>query len=170
MSEDQGAFTDAEQLEVPEGVALADVLRSQLRADLSGDAPGGFLRSFDAAPPAQREAFLFAWADAVDDDLHAFMVADSGRRRAVEAILARIAPCDPSPDHNEASLAALRSFTGWERHPYGAIIVPGYTPIASTLAAPGVHPTARRRLEQAAQDLAEQKAPFVIVTGGNVYP
>lgn len=34
----------------------------------------------------------------------------------------------------------------------------------------GVHPIARRRLAQAARDLAEEKAPFVLVTGGNVYP
>lgn len=170
MSDDQEAFSDAGDLPVPGDVALPDVLRSLLRADLSEATPGAFLRSFEEAPPAQREAMLYAWAVAVDDDLHAFMVADPGRRRAVEAILARIAPRDPSPDHNQASLAAVRSFTDWQRYPHAVIIVPGYTPLDSTVAAPGVHPTTRRRLVQAAQDLAEEQAPFVLVTGGNVYP
>ena len=170
MSNDQEAFTDAGALSVPEDVALPEVLRSLLRADLSEVTPGAFLRSFEAALAAQREAILYAWAVAVDDDLHAFMVAEPGRRRAVEAILARIAPRDPSPAHNQASLPAVRCFTDWQRYPHAVIIVPGYTPLDSTVAVPGVHPTTRRRLVQAAQDLAEEQAPFVLVTGGNVYP
>ena len=31
MSDDQEAFSDADELEVPEGVSLAEVLRAQLR-------------------------------------------------------------------------------------------------------------------------------------------
>jgi hypothetical protein len=169
MSNDD-AFTDADDLEVPDGAALPETLRSLLRATLSNADPGALLRSYEAAPPARREEIAYAWAAAVDDELAAYIEADPARRRAVEAILARIAPRDPSPDHNQASLAALRGFTEWDHHLYGVIIVPGYTPRGSTVAAPGVHPTTRRRLEQAVADLADGKAPFVLVTGGNVYP
>jgi hypothetical protein len=169
MSKDE-AFDDARELELPEGADLPEVLRSMLRAELSAADPGGLLRSYDAASAARRDELAYAWAEAVDDDLSSFIEADPARRRAVEAIVARIAPRDPSPDHNEASLAALRGFTDWPRYPYGTLIVPGYTPRDSTVAAPGVHPTTRRRLEQAIEDLAQGKAPFVLVTGGNVYP
>jgi hypothetical protein len=169
MSNDE-AFDDARDLESPDGGALPDLLRSLLRAELSGADPGAFLRGYDEAPPARRAEIAEAWASAVDDELAALIEADPARRRAVEAILARIAPRDPSPDHNQASLAALRGFTDWQRYPYATLIVPGYTPLDSTVAAPGVHPTTRRRLEQAVADLAEAKAPFVLVTGGNVYP
>lgn len=170
MSDDQPAFTDSDDLDVPEGVDLAEGLRSALRADLSGDTDGNFLRGFDSAPPARRDAIRYAWAAAVDDDLHTFIQADQGRVRAVEAILAHIVPRDPSADHNQASLAAVRGFTEWERYPYAMIIVPGFTPLNTAVACPGVHPTAVRRLEQAVQDLADNQAPFVLVSGGNVYP
>jgi uncharacterized SAM-binding protein YcdF (DUF218 family) len=170
MSDDRGAFDDADQLPIPEGSALPETLRSLLRADLSGTTPGAFLRSFDSASPEQREAIASAWEAAVDAELYAFIVADRGRARAAEAILARIAPRDPSPDHNQASLRALRGFTDWQAHPYAMIIVPGFTPLESTVATPGVHPITRRRLEQAIEDLAQGKAPFLLVTGGNVYP
>ncbi|MEP7121319.1 MAG: YdcF family protein [Byssovorax sp.] len=169
MSNDE-AFTDAADLAIPDGAGLPDILRSLLRGELSGADPGGFVRAYDAAPAAQREEIAHAWADAVDDALAAEIEADPALRRAIEAIVSRVAPRDPSPDHNRASLAALSRFTDWQSFPYGVIIVPGYTPPSSTVAAPGVHATALRRLEQAAADLADGKAPFVIVTGGNVYP
>ena len=102
--------------------------------------------------------------------LRRLIEADAAHRHHAERIILHLAPRDPSPDHNAASIAALRAFTDWQRYPHGVIIVPGYTPLDATIATPGVHPTARRRLEQAILDLRAGEAPFLLVTGGNVYP
>src|SRR6185436_14615860 len=44
------------------------------------------------------------------------------------------------------------------------------TPPGTTRPSSGVHPVARRRLEQAVSDFGQGKAPFIAVSGANVYP
>jgi hypothetical protein len=48
-------------------------------------------------------------------------------------------------------------------------VVPGFSP-RDGIAQPGVHPTAQRRLVQAKADFDAGKAPFVLLSGSNVWP
>jgi DUF218 domain len=164
-------FTDAGDLPGASAAEMAPMIASLLRADLLGADPGAVERSFAAASPGDRRALLLAYNRALaDDDLASWIEADAARRSRAEGIVLAIAPPDPSPEHNQASAAAFDGFDGWDRFPYGLIIVPGYTPADTATATPGVHPIAQRRLDRGAQDLAGGSAPFLLVTGGNVYP
>jgi hypothetical protein len=172
---DTGYFTDEAELPTPASAQseaeLAVIVAALLRVDLSGVQPGALLRSFTAASPAEQLRLAFAWTAALQsDELAAWTDADAARRGAAEAIVLQIAPRDPSPDHNRASSAFLARGCSWDDTPYAVIIVPGYTPLALRVASRGVHPVTLRRLEQAARDLRDGKAPLVLVTGGNIHP
>lgn len=163
-------FTDADELTAPEG-DLASVIRSLVRADLEGSNPGAVLRSHEAARAEDRDRFARAWNEAMsDEDLVAFIEGSAERREKAAAIAVAIAPPDPSPSHNAAARELIRTFDAWERYAHAAIVVPGYTPLDTATAQPGVHPVARRRLEMAIGYFAQGAAPFIVVSGANVYP
>jgi hypothetical protein len=150
---------------------LTALVRTLVLADLSGADPGAVERAFRTAQGLERERFVFAWNNAMqDDDLTRWIDGREELRRAAEAIALSMAPPDPSPAHSAAALEALERFSAWDRHAYAVIIVPGYTPLGATTASPGVHPVARQRLEQALRAFNEGKAPFIVVSGANVYP
>lgn len=175
---DDRPFTDADELgaELTGDVSDADrarLLASLIRADLSATRPGAVLSAFESAAASERLRLAFAWTLALDDDdLAGWILGDAARRAQAARIVQRMAPPDPSPFHSAPAMSLVKRYRseGWGQHEYQVIIVPGYTPADTKTASPGVHETARRRLEAAITDYAQGKAPFVLVTGANVYP
>jgi hypothetical protein len=169
------AFDDADDLHPAGGevapAELAATLAALIRADLGGVDPGAVERAFGAAGDAERRSLALAWGDALAvDALGDWIAADADRRAGAEGLALALAPPDPGMDEGAAALAALRAFGDWGRFPHPVLVVPGYTPANLGVAAPGVHEVARRRLEVAARDFAARVAPFVLVSGGAVYP
>lgn len=150
---------------------LVAIYRSLIRADFAGLRAGAVATSIEMTPEPERPKALLAVVDAMkDDDLAEWVEADSARRARAEALAMRIAPEDPSEKHNHTVIDAIKKFDEWKAYPHHVIIVPGYTPRDIQVANPGVHPVCRRRLEQAYADFRAKKAPFVLVSGANVYP
>ncbi|MFO0586509.1 MAG: YdcF family protein [Polyangiaceae bacterium] len=169
------AFDDADDLDVPAGECtdqeLCGVLRSLLRAELTGTRAGAIEDALRAAESARRSQLLLCLVDALrDGDLVSWIQSDGQRRAKAIAIAAAVAPSDPAASHNASVFARIRAFHDWSAFTYPVLIVPGYTPLDAKQAKPGVHPVTQARLAMAAQDLAANKAPFVIVSGANVYP
>jgi hypothetical protein len=81
-----------------------------------------------------------------------------------------IAPPDPSPAENEPALCAARAFTGWDGAPAAVLVVPGYTPLDLATPSPDLHPVAARRVALAVESWKAEKAPFILASGGAVYP
>jgi DUF218 domain len=124
-----------------------------------------------AAAGEGRHELLHVLADALRDrSLTDWINAGPTRRARAVAIAKAIAPPDPGASHNAAAIASFRGFGGWAGFAYRLLIVPGYTPLDQKRPAPGVHPVARRRLEMALSDHRAGKAPFLLVSGANVYP
>lgn len=174
--DDDGLFaeggTRASPAEAPRGQELASLFRSLLRAELSGARPGAVLQVIEEATGSARERLAHALNDALRDDeeLTQWIDADEDRRKRAGEIALRIAGEDISIRHNVTAVAALKGFRGFGDHAFHVIVVPGFTPLDAKVAAPGVHPLARRRLEGAAEGFRAGKAPFVLVTGGNIHP
>jgi hypothetical protein len=167
------AFDDADALGTP-AVTDADraaTIASLVRADLTGDTPGAVLRAFEGAPAAERAGFPWAWNDAMDvDGLGDWIDADPDRRTRACELAQHLAPEDPSPCENEAALAAVRAFTAWAGAAAAILVVPGYTPLDQATAVPELHPVAARRVALAVESFQAGKAPFILASGGAVYP
>ncbi len=169
------AFDDADDLSVPgadvSDAELAAFFASLLRADLDGVRRGAVHAAIHQALPGDRARLLLALCDALRDGaLVRWIEALPARRSAAVALAKAVAPGDPAATHNAAAAAKIRAFDGWGDFPYRLLVVPGYTPLDQKEAKPGVHPVARRRLEMAVEDHRARKAPFILVTGANVYP
>jgi hypothetical protein len=166
------AFDDADDLE-PRNVSddeLTATLAGLLRADLSGAQPGAVKSTLDATP-RERARLLRALADAFRDAaLVAWIEASPAAKARALALAKAVAPPDPGAAHNATTVEHFRRFDAWDRFAYRMIIVPGYTPLDQKQAAPGVHPVARRRLEMAVEDHGAGRAPFILVSGADVYP
>lgn len=169
------AFDDADELEVhafdASDADIASTLESLIRADLCGARPGAVVAAIRDAAPQDRFQLMLDLADALrDDDLVSWIEADSTRRERAVAIARTLAPRDPADAHNAAAVASVRRFDEWDGYEYRLLIVPGYTPVGETVARGGVHDVARRRLEMALEDHRAGRAPFILVSGANVYP
>jgi hypothetical protein len=169
------AFDDADDLEVPASAQsdaqLIQILQSLFRAELLGTRANAVKSAVDAVSAKQRPRLLLALADALHDEaLVQWIEASRARIDRAVAIARALAPHDPSSSHNAASILKVRSFTEWSGFEYRLIVVPGYTPLDQKTSAPGVHPVTCRRLEMALEDHRAHKAPFILVSGANVYP
>ncbi len=169
------AFDDADDLELPAGEStdqeLCAIFASLLRAELGGTRPRAIEDTITAAPAQKRPHLVLCLGDALrSEDLAAWIEADSQRHARAIAIASAVVPPDPAAAHNAIAAAHARAFRDWERYDYPVIVVPGYTPLDATIAKRGVGPVAHARLEMASRDLAANRAPFVLVSGGNVYP
>jgi hypothetical protein len=166
------AFDDADDLQardVSDG-DLASTLTSLLRADLCGTRPGAVVSALDEATK-DRARLLLALADALrDSELVAWIEESPTLKQRAIALAKAVAPRDPGASHNAAAIACFRGYRAWQSAAYRMIIVPGYTPLDQREAKPGVHPVAQRRLEMAVEDHRAGKAPFLLVSGANVYP
>lgn len=169
------AFDDADELVPSSDQASDEVIaaffRTLLRAELAGVRPSAVERTISDAAESDRSRLLLCLGDALqDDDLASWIQADAHRCLHAIAIIRAVAPPDPGADHNARVMARIRAFRGWDPYEHRLLIVPGYTPLDARVATPGVHPVTRRRLQMAEADLRANKAPFLLVTGGNVYP
>lgn len=152
----------------PDGLAA---LRGLLHQDLGGKGGDSLPDLLLAVPSNRREPVLHAYNGVVNEpETVAWIRSDALRRRRAEKLALRLSLPDPSPGHCQEARSAARGFSALDRYPYAVIVVPGYTPLDETVARPGVHPVAQRRLEVARDDFRAGKAPFVLVSGGNVYP
>ncbi|APR76265.1 Hypothetical protein A7982_01612 [Minicystis rosea] len=175
MGDERPAFDDGDELRPASSdvsdAELAATVASLVRADLTGASVGAVMRSFEAGSAEEQRRFAFAWGDAMRiDGLGDWIAAEDERRARAETMAQQIAPFDPGPGESAVALDALAAFSTWSAHAYPLIIVPGYTPVSLVAPIPGVHPIARRRLDRAAADFRAGMAPFILVSGGAVYP
>jgi hypothetical protein len=91
--------------------------------------------------------------------------------------LRALAAARPTYDHQALNQAAWQAISAYRQsgptaaHVHDVLIVPGYTPLDAREPLHIAHnEVAQRRLRLAADDLHAGVAPFVIVTGGSVYP
>jgi hypothetical protein len=171
MASEAGDFDDADALSVEldavDAVRLADTWAALIRADLSGTRPGCCLaavRAGDLRRAARAVARAFS-----DGDLAAFVAETPARRAAAVELALALAPADVGPAHSVASTRRVASFDAWGDYPHQLLIVPGYTP-PSQATPLALHDVARARCAQAAEDLRAGLAPFVLVSGADVYP
>lgn len=165
-------FDDADALPVDldavDAEQLAQLWASLIRADLTGTRPGSCLASARAA--SDKRSCARAVARAFEDgELVAFVEQTPERRAAAEALALALAPPDLGPAHSAESLAFAATFSAWDDFPHDVVIVPGYTPLGQREPI-ALHPVGRARCAQAAADLRAGLAPFVIVSGADVYP
>jgi hypothetical protein len=170
----EGAFDDSNQLEAsPDGGGedYTRVVASLIRAEVAGTRPGAFLDTFRRAPDKEKERLRYAASDALQDpEMTAWIDPSPELSRAALWLASSITPPDLAAAENVRVEARIAAFSGWDRYIYHLIIVPGYTPLDQREPLPGVHPVARARLEAAAKAYRADLAPFIMVSGGNVYP
>ena len=71
---------------------------------------------------------------------------------------------------NRPALERARRIHKTHGMPFDAVIVPGYTPLDQRVPTPGVHALGRERVLRAAVEWDDGLAPFIILSGGYVYP
>jgi hypothetical protein len=168
-------FHDADDLgksaAVEEAVDLGKTLRSLVRADLSDADADALLRAFAHTKGADRDELRIALAEALSDpEISSWIDASPSRIARALDVVKRVAPRDPSHAENRDVNKRVEDFKDWESFRYDVIIVTGYTPSDLKTPTPGVHPVAKQRLEDALTAYKRGDAPFILVSGGNVYP
>lgn len=165
-----GDFDDVDELpvelEAVDAERLAQTWAAMILADLSGTRPGICLASARAGDRRAARAVARALED---EDLVAFIEGAPERRAAAVRLALALAPPDIGPGHNANSVRCLEAFTAWGDFEHEILIVPGYTPPSQATPLP-LHEIARARCAQAAGDLRAGLAPFVLVSGADVYP
>lgn len=166
------AFDDSDALAAPgeDHASLVGTFESLIRAQLDGVRPTAAADAVRQAAPRDRGSIVMAIADVfANEELRAWIQASPRRQAAAVTLVKQVTPADPSPRYNQASIARCRSI-GETGSPYAVIVVPGFTPADRASPERGVHPIAMERLEKAVRALRSGLAPFVLVSGGNVYP
>jgi hypothetical protein len=154
-----GAGSDEERIR-------ASLAGGVFQAQVTGRTDGGYDR---LAAGMDRMDLGFLLTDAMEAGLADWAEGSPSRLAATEQLVLESAPEDPSIAENALVNETVDSFTDWQSFEHDVIVVPGYTPRDSE-AKPGVHPTAKNRLEKAVDDFRSGKAPFIMVSGGNVHP
>ncbi len=108
-----------------------------------------------------------------DKDLNKFIQEKPERLNRTNEIVDKVLP-DPSIKENVKSRAAIQNFKEWDKYnkppdKYPLIIVPGYTPLGQKEPLK-LHPTAEERCKMALTEYKNGRAPFIMVSGGNVHP
>lgn len=169
-----GWFADTDALggmAAAEGADLTAMLGSMVRSDLSDADADGVLRTFAHTRGADRDELRIALAEVLaDQETSAWIDASPARVQRATDLVRRLAPRDPSIEENREVNRQVAAFSDWQSFRYDVIVVTGYTPSDTQVATPGVHPVARERLADAVAAWKRGDAPFVLVSGGNVYP
>ena len=169
-------FNDSDKLQVVPGGRNehieANTMGSMLKADLMGVAPGKYPWNSDKPLSEKEKAETSqALSDAFkDEDFTKWIESNPERKAKVEEIVKKVAPKDPSIAENAEVNKKVDNFKDWKKYPYQTIIVPGYTPLDQKEAVPGVNDVGKERLVKAKAAFDEGKAPFILLSGGNVYP
>jgi hypothetical protein len=146
-----------------------------LKADLAGNTPGRFMETYkNASRKDQQEMANNLQAVLADDkDLNKFIQEKPERLKRTNEIVDKVLP-DPSIKENVKSRAAIQNFKEWDKcnkppDKYPLIVVPGCTPLGQDEPLK-LHPTAEERCKMALTEYNKGRAPFIMVSGGNVHP
>lgn len=150
--------------------AMKDQVIALLHDDFGGKTPGAFLAAFQQASPVEQGRLRLAVVAAfADKHLQHWIDGDAHRTQLALDLATTLTPPDAAAGENQAAEAKIATITDWSPWPYQTILVTGYTP-RDAEPAPGVHPVAKHRLEDAVKAYREGQAPFIMVSGGNVHP
>lgn len=151
------------------------MVSSMLKADLAGTPKGLFTKNYEAASPTQKEEMARALQGAIadDKDLNKFIQEKPERLARTNEIVDKVLP-DPSIKENVKCRAAIQNFKEWDKYnnppdKYPLIVVPGYTPLGQKDPLK-LHPTGEDRCKMAYEEYKKGRAPFIMVSGGNVHP
>jgi len=163
----QAARTDVEDLleKEPALVRIA-LLHGMFRSAVAGGTErklARIARMFD-----RLYDFGLLLASAIDATLEEWIDTAEERLKTAQQIIARLAPPDRSPKENRTVNRRVSRFKEWDRYPHQVLIVPGFTPDEGPPQGT-IHPRLRGRLDQAMQDFRDFQAPFILVSGGNVW-
>jgi hypothetical protein len=150
-------------------------VKSMFKADVAGTSKGQFMKSYENATPKEKEEMSRFVQEAIadDKDLNKFIQEKPERLSRTNEILDKVLP-DPSIKENVKSRAAIQNFKEWDKYndppkKYPLIVVPGYTPLGQDTPLK-LHPTAEERCKMALAEYNKGRAPFIMVSGGNVHP
>ncbi len=166
-------FTDVDDLKVGvvDEAQMTKMVASMFRAEVGGSGEGSLSRAFADAKGERKDRLRFALSDVLTDaDLIKWVDADPTRKARAVALVKAMAPADLGPKENLTVNARIAGFKDWAKYPYQMLIVTGYTPSDRKVGEAGVHPVAKKRLESAVAAYRKNMAPFVLLSGGNVYP
>lgn len=172
-------FKDADKLKSPntrlDREYNKQIVSSMLKADLAGTPKGLFTKNYENASPKQKEEMARALQGAIadDKDLNKFIQEKPERLQRTNEIVDKVLP-DPSIKENVKSRAAIQNFKEWDKYnkppdKYPLIVVPGYTPLGQKDPLK-LHPTGEDRCKMAYEEYKKGRAPFIMVSGGNVHP
>lgn len=169
------AFKDADKLDVQTDPAQlkheANTAESLLRAEIAQAPPNALTNAFNAADEKGKDRLRYALADALaKPEVQHWVESDPKRHEDVRLLMRKMVAPDPSFKENERTNKTVDSFRDWKKYPYSTIIVPGFTPLDEKVVKPGVHPVGEERLQMAKAAFDKGEAPFIMVSGGNVYP
>ena len=172
-------FKDVDRLKSPETKLDREynkqTISAMLKADLAGNTPGRFMETYNnASKEGKQEMANNLQAVLADDkDLNKFIQEKPERLKRTNEIVDKVLP-DPSIKENVKSRAAIQNFKEWDKYndppkKYPLIVVPGYTPLGQDEPLK-LHPTAEERCKMAYKEYKDGRAPFIMVSGGNVHP
>jgi len=173
------SFTDVDKLKSPntrlDREYNKQTVGAMLKADLAGTPTGLFTKNYESASPQQKEEMARALQGALADDknLNKFIQEKPERLARTNEIVDKVLP-DPSIKENVKSRAAIQNFKEWNKYndppkKYPLIVVPGYTPLGQEDPLK-LHPTGEERCKMAYEEYKKDRAPFIMVSGGNVHP
>jgi hypothetical protein len=170
----KGGDVDAPQTKLDKEY-YKQTVTSMFKADLAGTPKGLFMKNYENATPKAKEEMARALQSALadDKDLNKFIQEKPERLNRTNEIVNKVLP-DPSIKENVKSRAAIQNFKEWDKYndppkKYPLIIVPGYTPLGQDTPLK-LHPTADERCKMALAEYNKGRAPFIMVSGGNVHP
>ncbi|MBK8256603.1 MAG: YdcF family protein [Polyangiaceae bacterium] len=165
-------FADADELGAhASGTDLVRTLSSMVKADLSAAHADGVIRAFAQAKGKDRHELRTALAKVLSDpEISSWIDASPSRVALANELVKRVAPTDPSIAENREVNKVVDSFAEFDKYKYHVIVVTGYTPPDATTATPDVHPVGMARLRDAFDAWKRGDAPFILLSGGNVYP
>ncbi|HEY7160431.1 MAG TPA: hypothetical protein VH815_04195, partial [Acidobacteriota bacterium] len=151
------------------------IVGAMFKADLAGTPKGLFTKNYDSASPQQKEEMARALQGAIadDKDLNKFIQEKPERLARTNEIVDKVLP-DPSIKENVKCREAIKNFKEWDKYnkppeKYPLIVVPGYTPLGQEDPLK-LHPTGEERCKMALAEYNKGRAPFIMVSGGNVHP
>jgi hypothetical protein len=106
-------------------------------------------------------------ASAIDAAIADWIEEAEQRLQNARKIIQDLAPPDRSAKANRVVDKVVHSFRFWDRYPHHVLVVPGFTPKEGP--GDGLSPLLLERLEKAVEDFEDQQAPFILVSGGNVW-
>ena len=169
---------DADKLKAPDSDLdkqyLKQTVTSMFKSDITNQ-PGHFMKNFERAPKSEQDEMRAALRESLSKDsgLRNWINEKPERLERAKEIVGKLWP-DPGKNENIKVNETLKNFKDWDKYnkppeKYPLIVVPGYTPLSQKTPIP-LHPTAKERCQMAYDAFKKDRAPFIMVSGGNVHP